>query len=287
MNTSLAPANDALERARALIESSRGENASLADLASAVGLSPTYLQRKFRARFGLSPAEYARQIKLGSFKSALRQGSRVTDAIYDAGFGSGSRVYEQTNAQLGMTPGDYRSGGAGMDLRYTTLATSLGQVLVAATARGICAVSVGRDDDELLARLRREFPQARVERVDSGRDEWLVAVIERVVADLSGQAPPDAPLPPFDVRATAFQWRVWQALTRIPRGETRTYAEIAEAIDAPRAARAVANACASNQLAFVVPCHRVVRTDGGPGGWRWGPPRKRRLLKLESRVAPR
>jgi AraC family transcriptional regulator of adaptative response/methylated-DNA-[protein]-cysteine methyltransferase len=287
MNTTVTPANDALERARALIESSRGENASLADLATAVGLSPTYLQRKFRARFGLSPAEYARQIKLGSFKSALRQGSRVTDAIYDAGFGSGSRVYEQANAQLGMTPGDYRNGGAGMDLRYTTLAAALGQVLVAATARGICAVSVGRDDDELLTRLRREFPEARIERVDSGRDEWLVAVIERVVADLSGQAPPDAPLPPFDVRATAFQWRVWQALTRIPRGETRTYAEIAEAIDAPRAARAVANACASNQLAFVVPCHRVVRTDGGHGGWRWGPPRKRQLLELESRVAPR
>jgi AraC family transcriptional regulator of adaptative response/methylated-DNA-[protein]-cysteine methyltransferase len=286
MDKPATPATDPLERARSLIESSRGENASLADLAAAVSLSPTYLQRRFRARFGMSPAEYARQIKLESFKSALRQGSRVTDAIYDAGFGSGSRVYESANAQLGMTPRDYRNGGAGMDLRYTTLATALGRVLVAATERGICAVSVGRDDDELLARLRREFPEAHAERVDSGRDEWLVRVIERVVADLSGHAPSDAPPPPFDVRATAFQWRVWQALTRIPRGETRTYAEIAEAIDAPRAARAVANACASNQLAFVVPCHRVVRSDGAPGGWRWGPPRKRRLLELESRVAP-
>ncbi len=287
MNKPVIDSNDPLERAHSLIESSRGENAGLTELATLVGLSPTYLQRRFRARFGLSPAEYARQLKLASFKSALREGVRVTDAIYDAGFGSGSRVYELANAQLGMTPRDYRSGGAGTELRYTTLATAIGQVLVAATARGICAVSVGRDDDELLTRLRRELPNARTERVDDGRDEWLVAVIERVAANLSGGTPCDASLPPFDVRATAFQWRVWQALTRIPSGETRSYAQIADAIDAPRSARAVANACGANPLAFVVPCHRVVRADGEPGGWRWGPPRKRRLLALESRVAPR
>ncbi|MEO6249350.1 MAG: methylated-DNA--[protein]-cysteine S-methyltransferase [Luteimonas sp.] len=278
--------NDPLENARALIEAARGENTSLGDLAQAVGLSPTYLQRRFRARFGLSPAEYARQLKLDSFKSALRQGSRITDAVYDAGFGSGSRVYEQANALLGMTPADYRRGGAGAELRYTTLATALGQLLVAATERGICAVSIGNDDDALLTELRTEFPQARIERIDNGRDEWLSAVVERVLAEISGAAPTDAPLPPLDLRATAFQWRVWQALTRIPRGETRSYAQIAEAIEAPRAARAVARACASNRLAVVVPCHRVVRADGQPGGWRWGPPRKRRLLKLESQVAP-
>ncbi|MEO7432495.1 MAG: methylated-DNA--[protein]-cysteine S-methyltransferase [Dokdonella sp.] len=286
MNKPASAAHDPLERARSLIESTRGENAGLSALAAAVGLSPTYLQRRFRERFGLSPAEYARQIKLGSFKSALREGSRVTDAIYDAGFGSGSRVYEQASAHLGMTPGDYRRGGAGTELRFTTVATALGAVLVAATARGICAVSVGRADDELTARLRNEFPNAHMERIDDGRDEWLVAVIERVVAGLSGDTPSHAQLPPLDVRATAFQWRVWQALTRIPAGETRTYAQIAEAIDAPRSARAIANACGANRLAFVVPCHRVVRTDGQPGGWRWGPPLKRRLLAMESRVAP-
>lgn len=278
---------DPLEQARALIEGARGEQASLVELARHVGLSPTYLQRRFRARFGLSPAEYARQLKLGTFKSALRSGSRVTDAVYDAGFGSGSRVYEQANALLGMTPSDYRSGGAGTAMRYTTLATALGRLLVAATARGICAVSIGDDDERLLDELRREFPQAQVERVDAGRDEWLSAVVDRIVGELTSDAQSsDAPLPPFDLRATAFQWRVWQALTRIPRGETRSYAEIAESIEAPRAARAVARACAANRLAFVVPCHRVVRADGEPGGWRWGPPRKRRLLSLESKVAP-
>ncbi|MEP7041754.1 MAG: methylated-DNA--[protein]-cysteine S-methyltransferase [Dokdonella sp.] len=276
---------DPLEQARSLIESARGEQASLAELARRVGLSPTHLQRRFRARFGLSPAEYARQLKLGSFKSALRRGSRVTDAVYDAGFGSGSRVYEQANALLGMTPNDYRRGGAGTAVRYTTLATKLGQLLVAATARGICAVSIGSSDERLLAELRAELPHAEIERVDAGRNEWLSAVIERIVNELAGAEPSDAALPPFDLRATAFQWRVWQALTRIPRGQTRSYAEIAESIDAPRAARAVARACAANRLAFVVPCHRVVRADGQPGGWRWGPPRKRRLLSLESKVA--
>lgn len=250
------------------------------------GLGPTDLQRRFRARFGLSPAEYARQITLGSFTSALRECVRVTDAIDDAGFGSGSRVFEQTNAHLGMTPRDHRRGGAGTDLRDTTLATALGRMLVATTARGICAVSVGPDDDDLLGRLRREFPNARMERVDDRRDDWLVAVIEHVAANLSGNGHPAVPLPPFDVRATAFQWRLWQVLTRIPSGETRSYSQIAEAIDAPRAARAVANACASNVPAFVVSCHRVVRSDGKPGGWRWGPPRKRQLLALESAVAP-
>ncbi len=277
---------DPLEHARTLIESARGEQAHLGELARQVGLSPTYLQRRFRARFGLSPAEYARQLKLGSFKSALRRGSRVTDAVYDAGFGSGSRVYEHANALLGMTPSDYRSGGAGTAVRYTTLATKLGRLLVAATARGICAVSIGGSDKQLLAELQREFPQAQFERIDDGRDEWLSTLVERIVGELTDEAPSDAPLPPFDLRATAFQWRVWQALTRIPRGQTRSYAEIAESIDAPRAARAVARACASNRLAFVVPCHRVVRADGQPGGWRWGPPRKRRLLSLESKMAP-
>lgn len=275
-------ATDPLEQARHLIENARGEGAGLTMLARSVGLSPSHLQRRFRARFGLSPAEYARQLKLGAFKSALRQGSAVTDAVYDAGFGSGSRVYENSDALLGMTPSAYRSGGAGTQVRYTTLDTELGRLLVAATVRGICAVAIGTGDERLLADLRAEFPQAQFERVDAGRDEWLRAIVERVLADLAGKAPSDAPLPPLDLRATAFQWRVWQALTRIPRGQTRSYAQIAEAIDAPRAARAVARACATNRLAFVVPCHRVVRADGQPGGWRWGPPRKRRLLKLEA-----
>lgn len=276
---------DPLDQTRALIDAARGEQVGLAGLALQVGLSPTHLQRSFRARFGLSPAEYARQLKLGTFKTQLREGRRVTEAVYDAGFGSASRVYEHADALLGMTPGDYRNGGAGTQLRYTTLATPLGQLLVAASARGICAVSIGNNDAEMLGQLRTEFPRAAIERVDAGRDEWLGAVVERVVEDIAGQRSA-GPLPPFDLRATAFQWRVWQALTRIPRGETRSYAEVAQAIDAPRAARAVARACASNRLAFVVPCHRVVRADGAPGGWRWGPPRKRHLLAIEAETAP-
>lgn len=288
MNARPAPArpSDPLDHARRLIEGARGEKTNLNALARSVGLSPAHLQRRFRARFGLSPAEYARRLKLDAFKSALRRGSAVTEAVYDAGFGSGSRVYEKSDALLGMTPSAYRRGGADVELRYTTLDTTLGRLLVAATARGICAVAVGSSDERLLADLRGEFPHAKFERVDAGRDEWLRVVVERVLADLAGKAPGAAPLPPLDLRATAFQWRVWQALTRIPRGETRSYAQIAEALDAPRAARAVARACAGNRLAFVVPCHRVVRADGQPSGWRWGLPRKRRLLELEAEMAP-
>ncbi|MET0226938.1 MAG: helix-turn-helix domain-containing protein, partial [Dokdonella sp.] len=190
---------DPLEHARTLIESARGEHANLGELARQVGLSPTYLQRRFRARFGLSPAEYARQLKLGSFKSALRRGSRVTDAVYDAGFGSGSRVYEQANALLGMTPSDYRSGGAGAAVRYTTLATKLGRLLVAATARGICAVSIGDSDAQLLAELQRDFPRAQMERIDAVRDDGLSALIARIVGDVASLAGGAPPLPPLDL----------------------------------------------------------------------------------------
>jgi AraC family transcriptional regulator of adaptative response/methylated-DNA-[protein]-cysteine methyltransferase len=277
------PRPDPLEHARELLDRS-AEALSLNELAGQVGLSPAYLQRSFRRRFGVSPAEYLRARRFAELKTALRDGANVTDAVYSAGFGSASRVYEHTDRLLGMPPARYRQGGEGIAIRYTTAASPLGRVLVAATARGICAVTVGDNDNALLAELRKEFPQAELTRVDAGRDEWLSVVLERVAAEMSGKSGPSTnhKLPPIDIAASAFQWRVWQALTRIPAGETRSYAEVARAIGEPKAARAVGHACGSNKLAFIVPCHRVVRADGTPGGWRWGVARKQKLLDSEA-----
>ena len=274
---------DPLDRALALIADAGDAPPRLIDLARDVGLSPSHLQRAFRKRFGVSPAEYAQSLKLKSLKSALRTAPRVTDAIYDAGYGSGSRVYEKTGQLLGMTPATYRRGAAGVALKYTTLKIPLGRLLVAATERGICSVALGSDDDALLRDLRREFPKATLERVDAGRDDWLASMVAKVEAELSGDEPSDAALPPLDIRATAFQWRVWHALQRIPHGSTRSYSQIAAEIDAPRSVRAVANACGRNRLAVVVPCHRVIREDGSLGGYRWGIARKQYLLDREAK----
>lgn len=275
--------SDPIEQARSILDA--GSPApSLHALAERVGLSPAWLQRRFRKRFGVSPAEYARARRFGDFKQALRNGASVTDAVYAAGFGSGSRVYEQSDRLLGMPPARYRDGGAGVAIRYTTVASPLGRVLVAATARGLCAVTLGDDDAALVDALRTEFPRAELRRVDSGRDEWLAAVVAHVARQFDHAHAATLPqLPPLDITATAFQWRVWEALTRIPAGETRSYAEVARAIGEPGAARAVGRACGSNRLALIVPCHRVVRADGTPGGWRWGAARKGELLARERR----
>lgn len=279
--------HDPVGRAREILDRS-DPTPCLHDLAGQVGLSPAWLQRSFRRRFGVSPAEYARAHRFDQLKQALREGSDVTDAIYAAGFGSGSRVYEHSNRLLGMPPARYRDGGEGVAIRYTTVASPLGRVLIAATARGLCAVTVGDNDDALHTLLCEEFPRATLTRVDAGRDEWLGAVVARIArrfgADTRKTATPA--LPPLDVTATAFQWRVWQALTRIPAGETRSYGEIGRAIGEPAAARAVGGACGHNKLALIVPCHRVVRADGTPGGWRWGAARKHALLEYERRDRP-
>jgi AraC family transcriptional regulator of adaptative response/methylated-DNA-[protein]-cysteine methyltransferase len=276
---------DPLDRALALLDASDAP-LRLPQLAKAVGLSPSHLQRAFRRRFGVSPAEYVQSRKLRQLKAALREAPRVTDAIYDAGYGSGSRVYEKTGQLLGMTPADYKRAGTGVAIRYTTLRTAFGALLVAASERGICAVTLGDSESALIAGLGAEFAEATLQRVDDGRDEWLAATIARVAAELGSGAPQPTTAVPVDVRATAFQWRVWQALQHIPRGQTRSYQQIAAAIGAPRAVRAVANACANNRLAVVVPCHRVVRADGSLGGYRWGIARKRALLECEAKVAP-
>ncbi|MDG2517224.1 methylated-DNA--[protein]-cysteine S-methyltransferase [Lysobacter soli] len=268
---------DKLEHARRLMD--EGEP-TLADLAASVGLSASHLQRRFAERFGLSPAEYLSQRKLGTLKGALREGSDVSAALYDAGYGSPSRVYEGGAAKLGMTPARYRAGGADEQIRWSIADTALGQALVATTERGICMIELGEDAAALEAKLHAEFPKAQLERVDAGRDEFLAPRLRAVAEALAGR---QAQVP-VDLIGTAFQKKVWDALMKIPHGQTRSYTQIAEEIGHPRSMRAVANACANNHVAIVVPCHRVVRGDGSLGGYRWGLPIKQRVLERE-RVA--
>ena len=273
-NRAAPPIDPRLEQARRLLDD---DDLGLEALAAAVGLSPAHLQRRFRAQFGLTPSEYRAQRRLAALKRGLRGGQSVTHALYEAGYGSPSRVYEDGAARLGMPPLAYGRGGEGLAIRWSLVATALGQALVAATERGICAVALGDDAEALERELREEFPRAALQRVDSGRDAFLAPRL-RAVADAlacrSGQVP-------VELVGTAFQLRVWQALMRIPLGETRSYAELAASLDSPRAARAVARACASNRVAVLVPCHRVIRGDGTSGGYRWGLPRKQALLRAE------
>ena len=264
-----------LDKARLLLD--QGEP-SLVQLAGEVGMSPSHLQRSFRARYGLSPADYLAQRKLAQFKSGLRAGGDVSAALYDAGYGSPSRVYEQGAARLGMTPATYRSGGAGMQIRWALVETVLGTALVATTERGICMVELGSDSQALEQRLGAEFPRAHVQRVDAGRDEFLAPRLQAVARRLAGS---DGPVP-LDLVGTAFQRKVWDALMKIPAGRTLGYAQLAGELGLPRGARAVAGACARNRVAVMVPCHRVVRGDGSLGGYRWGLPLKQQLLQREA-----
>jgi AraC family transcriptional regulator of adaptative response/methylated-DNA-[protein]-cysteine methyltransferase len=258
-----------------LLAEDRGEPWRLADLARALAVSPRHLLRTFKGALGVTPRQYADARRLAAFKGRLKKGDSVTGALYDVGFGSSSRLYEDVQGRLGMTPATYRRGGRGMAIGYTVTRSPLGALLVAATARGVAAVSLGDSEAALEAALRAEYPQAEVRRDDAGLQRWVALVLEHV----AGTAPrADLPL---DVQATAFQHRVWQELRAIPRGQTRSYAEIARRIGAPRAARAVARACASNRVALLVPCHRVVATGGGLGGYRWGVDRKKALLEAE------
>jgi AraC family transcriptional regulator, regulatory protein of adaptative response / methylated-DNA-[protein]-cysteine methyltransferase len=247
---------------------------SLAELGEAVGLSSSHLQRVFRRTTGLSPKQYVAAQRLQRFKAGLKQGRSVTGAIYDAGYGSSRALYEKANQQLGMVPGAYKRGGKAEQIAYTLTDSPLGRMLVAATERGMCALRFGKDD-MLIRELQSEYPHATL--VSNRR---AVAPYVRAALDhLSGRnARLDLPL---DAQGTAFQLRVWKALREIPYGQTRSYAQIAEAIGEPRAVRAVARACATNPVAVVVPCHRVVRNDGALSGYRWGVERKRALLERE------
>lgn len=254
---------------------------ALAELAGRVGLSPHYLQRSFKRLVGSTPRQYAAAARLERAKHGLRNGSGVTAALYDAGYGSSRAFYEEATDALGMRPAVYGRGGEAQMIGYTTVASALGLILVAATQRGVCAVRfVAEDDDDGAAELlRKELPAAVLER----DDERLRATAARVVSAVSGGAD-DLELP-LDVRATAFQLRVWRALRAIPRGQTRSYTEVARSIGQPTAVRAVAGACATNPVAIVVPCHRVVAAGGELAGYRWGVERKRALLEAEAEGA--
>ena len=252
---------------------------TLAELGTTVGLSPWHLQRVFKRVVGVSPREWVEARRVERLRSGLREGQTVSRAVYAAGYGSGRPVYERARSPLGMTPATYRRGGRGLAIRYAVVASPLGRLLVAATERGVCSVRLGEDDRALEAGLRAEFPEALLAADPEGLGVWA----HEIVRHLEGETPRvDVPL---DVRATAFQWRVWSALRAIPMGQTRSYAEVAQAVGAPRGARAVAQACAANPVALVVPCHRVVRGDGAPGGYKWGARRKVVLLEQERRRA--
>jgi AraC family transcriptional regulator of adaptative response/methylated-DNA-[protein]-cysteine methyltransferase len=248
-------------------------------LAREAGVSPAHLQRTFSRVVGLSPEQYQEQRRVGALKLALREGRTVSSATYEAGFGTGRRVYETADDALGMTPGAYRRRGVGVTIHYSAIATSLGLLLVAVTERGICSVALGDDETALVEALRAEFPAAELVRTTDARDR----LVDAVVAHVEGTA--QAGDLPLDLRATAFQWQVWRALQRIPEGATRTYQEVARELGQPSAARAVARACASNRIAVLIPCHRVVRGDGGLGGYRWGMARKAALLAREGAAA--
>ena len=261
------------------IEADTDRPADLRRLAASTGISAQHLQRTFRRAMGITPRQYADAIRVARLKSHLRKGTDVTTALYETGYGSASRLYEKSDAQLGMTPATYGRGGRGMRISYMIADCSMGRVLVAATDRGVSAVYLGDKDESLAEALREEYPLAEISRSSEQHSQW----VREIVRHLAG-AQPQLDLP-TDVAATAFQRRVWEALRAIPFGTTRTYSEVANLLGRPTATRAVARACATNPTSIIVPCHRVVRTDGSLGGYRWGLHRKQRLLEQESRVA--
>ena len=252
-------------------------------MAAKLKLSPSALTRLFQRELGLSQREVLAQAKRERFRTALRNGDNIADATFGAGYGSSSRVYEGERAGLGMTPATYRKGGLGAAIDYAIAPSALGKLLVAATSRGICAVFIGDSEAVLTSELQQDFPAATIVRNDGA----LKARVDSVLARLEGRkrtalAASDLPL---DIRATAFQWQVWKALTEIPEGQTRTYGEIAAALGHPRAARAVGRACATNPVSIVVPCHRAIGASGSLTGYRWGVKRKQKLLAREKERA--
>jgi AraC family transcriptional regulator of adaptative response/methylated-DNA-[protein]-cysteine methyltransferase len=257
------------------IENNEEGTISLRSLAERTGLSAAHLQRTFRQAMGITPRQYTDALRVARFKSELRKGKDVTTALHEVSYGSSSRVYEKSDAHLGMTPATYRRGGRGMNIAYTIAPSTLGRVLVAATERGISAVYLGDRDSELVAALRKEYPNAQIRSGSGEHAKWVRAIVQHLAG-----SNPQLDLP-TDVVATVFQRRVWEALRAIPIGTTRTYSEVARSIGQPSAVRAVARACATNPTSIVVPCHRVVRTDGTMAGYRWGIGRKKLLLERE------
>ena len=265
-----------IREACAYIDGRAGERVTLAELGEHLEVSPWHLQRMFRKVMGVSPRDYVDARRSGRFRDQLKQGDTIAGATYEAGYGSSSRIYEVAGQQLGMTPATYARGGKGARIVYAIVDSPLGRLLAAATEAGICFVSLGDEDGPLVAALGAEFPAADSIRRDDAR---VAPALETLVAYLEGETPHIAL--PLDVRATAFQRRVWQELIAIPHGETRSYSEIAARLGLPKGQQAVGRACATNPVPLVVPCHRVLRQDGGLGGYRWGMERKRALLARE------
>ena len=255
------------------------EPTTLETLSAETGVSAQHLQRTFKGVMGITPRQYAESRRVKQFKSNVKNGASVTDAMYDAGYGSSRGLYEKSSERLGMTPATYGRGGRGMRIIYTIANSSLGRLLVAATKRGVCSVALGDSDSELVRSLFEEYPNASIDSKDTAISPSLNLWLSEVLELCNGKiAHLDLPL---DLQATAFQWRVWVELRRIPLGETRSYQDIAKAIGKPKAVRAVAGACAGNHVALVVPCHRVIREDHSLGGYRWGLERKQKLLERE------
>jgi AraC family transcriptional regulator, regulatory protein of adaptative response / methylated-DNA-[protein]-cysteine methyltransferase len=258
------------------LDSSEDEAAKLSDLAAATRVSVFHLQRTFKSLMGITPRQYIAAKRFGNFKSSVREGESVTNALYDAGFSSSSRLYEQASNELGMTPATYARGGRGVNIKYTISDSPLGRLLVALTERGVCSVTMGDRDVLLEKALREEFSEAKIDRDDGGLRQTVNAVLKHLASK-----EPRLELP-LDIRATAFQRQVWEQLRAIPYGQTRSYGDVAKAIGKPGAVRAVGHACATNPVALVIPCHRVVREDKSLGGYRWGLHRKKKLLDTES-----
>ena len=274
----IQPGIDAVRRASAYLAAHADQTVTLDRLARVAAMSAHHLQRRFKAIVGLSPREFQSALRAGKLRTSLRDGRDVTTAIYEAGYGSPSRAYEAAPTGS-VSLSNYRRGGAGMRIAYSTFKSPVGVVLVGATEHGVCSVKIGSNEQALATELRREYPAAEIAADARSRNEWTTAIAKH----LRGSAPSvDLPI---DVRATAFQWKVWRALQQIPYGETRAYADVAKSIGKPKAVRAVARACATNPVALVVPCHRVVPSAGGTGGYRWGSDCKERLLVAEKRRA--
>jgi AraC family transcriptional regulator, regulatory protein of adaptative response / methylated-DNA-[protein]-cysteine methyltransferase len=274
-----------VERACEILAESADERPGLAAISRELGVSTGRLQRMFRRKLGITPGEFAAARRVERLKDGLRNGSDVTGALYDAGYGSSSRLYESAGTTLGMTPAAYRRRGLGMSIRYTIVDSQLGRLLVGATERGVCSVKMGDRDEDLEAILRKEYPASEIERVSAGKpaelSDWVDALVQHIAM---GEPSVDLPL---DIRVTAFQGRVYQALRAIANGQTRSYGDIAKDVGRPKAVRAVANACADNPVALTVPCHRVIRGNGDLGGYGGGVHRKRELLAREHRAALR
>ncbi|NKF23839.1 methylated-DNA--[protein]-cysteine S-methyltransferase [Solimonas sp. C16B3] len=275
------PADEAARIAEACrhIEAHADERLSLASLAAGAGLSPFHFQRRFKAVVGVTPKQYADACRLGTLRRELRSSPSVSDAIYGAGYGSTSRVYEKIDTRLGMTPAEYRAGGQGVAISYAHGDTPLGPVLIGASDRGICFLQFGDAAAALLAALRDEYPAARIAPMAAEQAGLFGDWMQRLGEHLQGRRPRlDLPL---HTRGTAFQLEVWNYLQTIPYGELRSYTEVAQALGRPNAVRAVARACATNKVALLIPCHRVIRGDGALAGYRWGLARKRTLIDTE------